>query len=105
MKLPHPTLPGGLSLGVVLVVGFLAGFLSGRFTTEVGNRNITGVVQGTSASGTAIGFTPDGGTGTSYPLVPDPEGIANLKPGKHVVISVATLPDGSSVIYRIQPSP
>ena len=92
-------------IGLALVVALAASFWLGRATSTESGESIPGVVQGLNSSKTSVAFTPDGGSGTGYNLVPDAEGMDLLNPGEHVVLRLANLPDGSAVVYRIDPAP
>jgi hypothetical protein len=88
---------------VALGVGFGIGRASSGSVSD--GESITGVVQGMSASRTSVGFTPDGGTETSYNVVPDAEGIQLLTPERRVVLRLGTLPDGSEVSIGLTQHP
>ena len=96
----------GLLLAVALAVTLAAGFALGRASGGGSSEeSITGVVQGLDSTGTAVALTPDGGTGTSYNVVPDAEGVQLLKPEQRVVLRLGTLPNGSQVVYRVDRAP
>jgi len=96
-------LPRQVVVGLAIVLALAVGLLLGRATTDQtpGGEQVSGVVQGLNGSKTAVAFTPDGGSGTSYRLAPDTQGVERLRPGNIVTLWVAELPDGSSIVYQV----